>query len=199
MAPALTPARRAVAASLLFLAAAALAGVTPHPEGVEYRAAGLVEGILGLYLGYVLFLRGVWLRPPGALGWVAAVYGVLANAQLATLLLPPAGVLQWMVVTGLAFSAFAALAARSPARLLAGLAAVALLLALLKFSVVPVLWAHAGPAAGTAWGLGDLADSFRRLFVDYRPLRPGGELPGVLAIAAWCAGTRVLWGEGVRG
>jgi hypothetical protein len=192
MAPPLTPARRAVAASLLFLLGAALAGVTLHPGGVEYRLFGLVEGILGLYLTYALLLRGVWRRPPGALGWVAVAYGTLANAQLLTLLLPPPGVLQWVVVTGLAFSAFAALGTRSPAHLLAGLATAAVLLALLKFSVVPILWAHAGPAAGTAWGLGDLADSFRRLLVDYLPLRPGGELPGVLALAAWSAGTRVL-------
>ncbi|HET7320905.1 MAG TPA: hypothetical protein VFI96_00245, partial [Longimicrobiaceae bacterium] len=105
MAPPLTAARRAVAASLLFLLGAALAGIVPRATGLEYRVFGLVEGVLGLYLSYVLLLRRVWVRPPGALGWMVVAYGTLANTQILALLLPPPGVLQWVVVTGLAFSA----------------------------------------------------------------------------------------------
>ena len=29
----------------------------------------------------VLLLRGAWLRPPGAVGWIAVVYGTLASAH----------------------------------------------------------------------------------------------------------------------
>lgn len=189
----LTPARRGVAAALLFLASAVLAGVTPRPTGVEYRTFGMVDGVLALLLVYLLLLRRVWLRPPGALGWLAVGYGTVATAQLLALLLPPPGVVQWVVVTTLAFSAWAALAGRSRTRLVASLASLALLLALLKFSVIPFLWVRAGPAAGQGWGLGDLAEGFRRLFVEYHPLGPGAELLGFAALGCWALATRLLW------
>jgi hypothetical protein len=191
----LTPGRRALLAALLFLGSTALAGVTPRLDRVEYRAFGMVEGLFALLLAYLFLLRGVWTRPAGALGWVPVAYGTLATAQLAALLLPPPGVLQWVVVTGLAFSALAAFAARSPTRLLAGLGAAALLLALLNFSVIPFLWVRAGPGPGEAWGLGNLAEGFRRLFVEYEPLRAGGELLGFVAVALWVMGTRMIWSD----
>ncbi len=192
--PPLTPSRRAVAATLLFLGAGALAGVTLRPQGVvEYRAFGLTEGLFALLLTYLLLLRGVWLRPPGPLGWIAVAYGTLAGAQLLELLLPPPGILEWVVVTALVFTAWAALAGGSRERVIASLAGLALLLALLNFSVIPVVWERAGPAPGAAFGLGDLAEGFRRLFVDYRPVRPGGQLIAFLAVGCWAFATRLLW------
>ncbi|MBW3631156.1 MAG: hypothetical protein KY464_17960 [Gemmatimonadetes bacterium] len=193
----LTSPRRSVLAALLFLLSAALAGVTPRAAGVEYRAFGMVEGLFTLLLVYLFLLRGVWARPAIALAWLPVVYGGLATAQLLRLLLPPPGVLQWVVVTGLAFSIFAAFAARSPTRLLAGLGTAAILLALLNFSVIPFLWVRAGPGPGEAWGLGNLAEGFRRLFVEYAPLGPGGELLGVVAVACWAVATRLLYAEPV--
>ena len=190
--PALTPARRAVLAALLFLGSAALAGVTPRAGGVDYRTFGIVEGIFALLLAHLFLAREVWTREGGWMGWLPVAYGTVATAQVVALLLPPPGVLQWVVVTGLAFSAFAAFAARSSTRLLAGLGAVALLLALLNFSVIPFLWVRAGPGPGEAWGLGNLAEGFRRLFVEYQPLGPGGELIGFAAIACWAAATRLV-------
>ena len=192
---ALTPARRAVLAALLFLGSAALAGVTPRPHGVDYHTFGMMEGIFALLLAYLFLLRGVWTREAVGLGWVPIAYGTLATAQILALLLPPPGVLQWVVVTGLAFSAFGAFAARSPTRLLAGLGTVALLLALLKFSVIPFLWVRSGPGPGVAFGLGTLAEGFRRLFVEYEPAGTGGELLGLAAIVLWAAGTRLTWKE----
>jgi hypothetical protein len=191
-AAALTPARRAVAAALIFLGSAALAGVVLRAGGVTYRAFGMVEGLFALLLVYLFLLRGVWLRPAGGVGWVAVAYGAAATAQLVALLLPPPGIVQWVVVTGLVFSVWAAFAARTPTRLLASIGAVALLLALLDFSVIPFLWVRAGPGPGQAWGLGNLAEGFRRLFVEYEPLRPGGELVGFAAVVLWVAATRLL-------
>lgn len=191
----LTPARRAVAAALLFLASAGLAGVTPGLEGVSYRVFGMVEGLFAILLTYVLLLRGIWWRIPGALGWVAVAYGTVATAQVLALLLPPPGVIQWVAVTALVFSAWAALATRSRRRLVVALGTLALLLALLKFSVIPFLWERAGPAPGTAFGFGDLAESFRRLFAEYQPIGPAAELIGVAAIALWAVGTTLIWRE----
>lgn len=197
-AAALTPARRAVLAALLFLGSAALAGVTPLLDGVEYRTFGMVEGLFALLLTYVFLLRGVWPREPGGLGWVPVAYGTIATAQLLALLLPPPGVLQWMVVTGLAFSAFAAFGARSPTRLLGGLGIAAVLLALLNYSVIPFLWIRSGPGPGEAWGLGNLAEGFRRLFVEYEPLGPAGELVGFAALACWAIATALLRADHAR-
>jgi hypothetical protein len=109
------------------------------------------------------------------------------------LLLPPPGALQWMVAPAVAVVALAAVAIRSRRRLVALLAALAFLLAVLDYSVLPHLWARLGPSAGTAFGLGDAAESARRLVADYRPLRPGGELPGAAALAAWALATYLLW------
>lgn len=192
-APALTPARRAVAAALLWLASGALAGVTPRAAGVDYRLFGVTEGIFAIFLVHVLLARGAWLRHPGPLGWVAVGYGAWATAQLLELLLPPPGVLEWIVVVALAMSAWAMLAGGSRERLVASLATLALLLALLNFSVIPALWERAGPAPGEAFGLGDLAEGARRLVVDYEPVRRSGQLLGVIAIALWAAATRLLW------
>lgn len=189
----LTPERRVVAAALLFLAAAFLAGVNPRPEGLSYHTFGVTEAILALLLTHVFLRSGVWWSPAGPMRWMAIVYGAVATAQLLDLLIPPPGVLEWLVVTGLAFSAWAVVGTGSRSKLIAGVAAMALLLALLKFSVVPVLWDRAGPAPGEAWGLGDLAEGLRRLVVDYEPVSAVGQLVGAAAIGAWAAATRVLW------
>lgn len=189
----MTPARRGVAAALVFLGSAALAGVQLVEGGTRYRTPGLVEGVFALLLTYVLLLRGAWLRPPGWPGWVAVAYGTAAGAQLLEMLLPPPGVIEWVVVFVLAFAAWGALTAGTRTRLMASLASLALLLALLRYSVIPVLWTRVGPAPGVGFGLGDVAESLRRLLADHEPVRPGGQLVGLLALSCWALGTRFLW------
>ena len=189
----LTPARRAVAAALLFLGSAALAGIQLVEGGTRYRTPALTEGVFALLLTYILLLRGAWIRPAGWLGWLAVAYGAAANAQLLELLLPPPGVIEWMVVFVLAFAAWGALASGTRTRLVASLASLALLLALLRYSVIPVLWERVGPAPGAAFGLGDAAESVRRILADHEPVRPSGQLLGLLALSLWAAGTRLLW------
>lgn len=189
----MTAAQRQVAAALTFLASATVAGIALVPEGVEYRAFGMVEGVFALLLAYLLVFRGGWERPDGVAGWMAVAYGTLASAQALELLLPPPGMIEWMVVAGIAVTAWAAFSGGARRRLVFSLASLALLLAVLKFSVIPVLWARMGPAAGTAFGLGDAAEAVRRTFADYRPLRPAGQLVGFAALALWALGTRLIW------
>lgn len=191
--PPLTPERRSVAAALLFLGSAALAGVQLLEGGVRYALPGMVPGVFALLLTYILLVRRAWARHPGALGWVAVAYGTAANAQLLALLLPPPGIVQWVVVFVLAFTAWGALAVGTRTRLLASLGSLVLLLALVKFSVIPVLWGRIGPAPGEGFGLGDAMESVRRVFADYQPMRPEGELLGLVALALWALATRVLW------
>ena len=193
----MTAAQRHVAAALVFLGSAAVAGIALVPEGVEYRAFGMVEGVFALLFAYLLTFRGAWERPEGATGWIAVGYGTVASAQALELLLPPPGMIEWMVVAALAVTSWGAFSGGTRRRLVFSLATLALLLAVLKFSVIPVLWARMGPAAGTAFGLGDAAEAVRRTFADYRPLRPIGQLVGFLALALWALGTRLLWPDGV--
>jgi hypothetical protein len=188
-----TPAQRAVGASLLFLVSAVLAGITLVEHGVEYHLFGIVEGIFALLLGYILVLRGAWATPSGLVGWLAVIYGTVATAQVLELLFPPPGLVQWVVVTGVAITAWSVFSAGSPRRLVASLASLAVVLALVRYSVIPVLWTRIGPAQGTALGLGDIAESARRVFADWHPVRPAGELLGFVAICCWALATRLVW------
>lgn len=195
--PRLNRPRRQVAAALLFLACATLAGIAPAAAAVEYHVFGLVEGLLALLLSYILVLRGAWAGGRGPLGGLALAYGTLANAQIWELLLPAPGVLEWVVVTGIAFTAWGALGRGSRHRLVAALASLALLLAVLKFSVVPALWNQVGPAPGEALGLGNLAERSRRLLAGSPP-EAGAQWIGVVAISLWTLGTALLWPRASR-
>ncbi|MFL5383375.1 MAG: hypothetical protein ACJ8GN_12730 [Longimicrobiaceae bacterium] len=188
-----TAAQRAVAASLLFLACAVLAGIVPVEHGVEYHLFGLVEGVFALLLAYVLVMRGAWAAPAGIPGWLAVAYGTVATAQVLQLLFPPPGLVQWVVVTGVAITAWSVFSAGSPRRLAASLASLAVVLALVRYSVIPVLWTHLGPAQGTAFGLGNLAEGARRIFADWHPVRPVAELVGFVAVCCWALATRLVW------
>ena len=189
----MTRGRGAVAAALLFLLAAALAGVTPGERGTDYRVFGMLEGLLALLLTYLLLDRGVWTRTPGWLGWIAVGYGTIASAQVLSLVIPPPGVVQWVSVIGFLFVLIAALGIGSRHRLIGLLAGATVLLALLKFSVIPFLWDRSGPGPGEAFGLGSGLERVRRMVVEHQPISPEAELLGVLAVALWVLYTRLLW------
>lgn len=189
--PLITGAQRAVGAALLFAAAAILAGVAPGPEGVRYAVFGAVEGMFALLLAAALVGRDVWRRPGGALEWLAVAYGTLATAQLLEFLLPPPGLLEWMVVTGLLFSSWGLLAIGSRRRLVQALAALAVLLCLVRYSVLPMLWSL-GPERGSILGLGSVAESMRSAVAEPRPFGLAAQLLGVLAAALWALATHLL-------
>jgi hypothetical protein len=188
----MTAAQRSVAAAFLFLAAAGLAGVAPVATGVQYRTFGIVEGVFALLLTYVMLQRRGWAAPVGVVGWVALVYGTLASAQIAEFLFPPPGVVEWVVVATLALTGWGALARGPRRRLVFGLATLTLLLALLRYSVIPVMWG-VGPQPGDLLGVGEMAEGARRILADYQPVRPVGQLLGFAAISCWALATRLLW------
>jgi hypothetical protein len=188
----MTAAQRAVAAALLFLGAAAVAGIAPVEAGVQYRTFGIVEGVFALLLTYVLLQRRAWMSPAGVPGWAAVIYGTLATAQIAEFLFPPPGVVEWVVVATLALSGWGALSRGPRRRIVFGLATLSLLMALLRYSVIPVLWG-VGPQPGDLLGVGDMAQGARRVFADYQPIRPAGQLLGFAAMAMWALATRLVW------
>lgn len=191
----LTHARRAVAAALLFLLAAVLAGVTPGEAGTSYRLFWLPEGLLGVLLTFALLDGRGWTRPAGMLGWLPVGYGTLANAQILALLLPPPGIVNWFAVVGVMFVLLAALALTAPRRMMALLAGMGVLLALIKFSVIPFLWARSGPGPGEALGLGSGLERLRRLVVEHEPVSQEGQLLGLIAVCLWVVATRLLWSD----
>lgn len=185
--------RRQVAAALLFLCCAGLAGVIPRSTGVEYQLFGITEGLLGILLTYLLIARGAWPNPQSLPGWLATAYGAVATAQALKMLLPPAGIVQWIAVIGLIFAISAAMNATSARGVIMLISTIAVLLALLKFSVIPFIWERAGPAPGEVFGLGNMAESFRRLFVELEAPSPSRQLFGLIALTCWASATRVLW------
>jgi hypothetical protein len=188
----MTAAQRAVAAALLFLGAAAVAGIAPVDTGVQYRTFGIVEGVFALLLTYVLLQRRAWMSPAGVAGWAAVIYGTLATAQIAEFLFPPPGVIEWVVVATLALSGWGALSRGPRRRIVFGLATLSLLMALLRYSVIPVMWG-VGPQPGDLLGVGELAQGARRVMADHQPIRPVGQLLGFAAMAMWALATRLLW------
>lgn len=188
----MTAAQRAVAAALLFLGAAAVAGIAPVETGVQYRTFGIVEGVFALLLTYVLLQRRAWMSPAGVTGWAAVIYGTLATAQIAEFLFPPPGVVEWVVVATLALSGWGALSRGPRRRIVFGLATLSLLMALLRYSVIPVMWG-VGPQPGDLLGVGDMAQGARRVMADYQPIRPAGQLLGFAAMAMWALATRLIW------
>lgn len=185
-------ARRAVAAALLFLLAAALAGLElPAGGGVAWRVFGLVEATLALVLSYLLVERRVWARPRTPTRALAVGYGALATAQLWQRLLPPGGALRIVVVVAVTFALWGALGRAAPRRVLVSLGVLAALLALVRYEIAPAGQAL-GPEPGTAWGLGDLAESARRALLGAEPERPAGQLVAATAVAAWAVATALL-------
>jgi hypothetical protein len=188
-----TAAQRAVAAALLFLAAAALAGVAPTDTGIQYRTFGIVEGVFSLLLTYVLLQRRAWTSPAGIPAWAAVVYGTVASAQIAEFLFPPPGVVEWVVVATLALSGWGALSRGPRRRIVFGLATLALLMALLRYSVIPVMWGVGPQPGGDLLGVGDLAQGARRVIADHQPVHASAQLFGFAAMACWALATRLIW------
>lgn len=188
----LTPARRAVAAALLFLGSATVAGIYLTGEGVRYRTFGVPEGTFALLLAYVLVLRHVWPAPEGVIGWLPVAYGTLATAQVLELLFPPPGVIEWVVVTGVAVHAWGTVGVATRHQLVMRLASLAVLLALLRFSVLPVLWGSTEAQTGLL-GLENPVTSARRWIFSFDPITPAGEGLAFVALCLWALATRVVW------
>ncbi len=194
----MTPAQRAVAAAHVFLASAALAGLTLQPRAVEWRTAGMVASVLALLLAYLLVRRRAWPSPAGVPGWAAVAYGTAATAQLLHLLLPPPGLFQTMLVAALGLAAWGALGRGTRHRLVVSLAALAAFLAAVRFSLLPAMWTAVDPT-GAPLGMEGLAERARGAVAEPLLLAPGGELPGVAALALWALATWLVWPEAVVG
>ncbi len=184
---------RAVMVGSVFLWSAVLAGVRIDGPGLGYRAFGLVEGLIALLLLVSLVRSGALPRPHGPWPTVALVYGGAATAQLVAPLLPPPGVLEWVVIAGLLAFVWGAAYGLHRSRLCLALGITAGARAALKFSVLPFVWSRTQLPETPVIDLRDLGEGLKGLFIDYTPTAPGTQAVVLAAILLWGLAVWLAW------
>jgi hypothetical protein len=194
-------ARRRGLATCLFLAAAVLLGGLDLPargyEAFQYAPFGVVAGLLGMLYVFVLSLRGViwpaerWLRA------LLLVYWVAATAMIFRVLLPPPGLVQVFLAFGAALGAAVIVSQgdREGATLWMGI--VAVVLAVLRFALVPAFGARSELPNWGPLQFGETANSFRDFFVAYAPQRPATQALHFTALVCYALAVWMQWGRGI--
>ncbi|UCC74110.1 MAG: hypothetical protein JSV86_06005 [Gemmatimonadota bacterium] len=183
----------AFAVSALFALSFFFAGLRVTATGVEYQLFGVVDGLSALLILYVLLGSGALSWPRDAWGAVVVVYAAAATAQLVSLLLPPPGVLEWVVVGGLLYAAWNASYAVHRTRVMLTLGLVALALAALKYSVLPFVWVRTELPHTPILDLRALGEGLKGLVAAYVPSRPVTQALAFVAILAWVLAVWRQW------
>lgn len=187
-----TPAAAAGVCSL-FILAFFLGGLRLSAIGLEYRLFGLVDGLAAMLILYVLVNTGSLSWPGDKWGAVVLAYAAVATAQLVSLLLPPPGVVQWVVLGVLLYFAWSATYAVHRSRVMLTLGLVAVALAALKYSVLPFIWARTQLPATPILDLRAMAEGIKGLFAVYVPSRPISQVFAFGAILAWVFAVWLQW------
>ncbi len=183
----------ALLASLLFLSAFFFGGLWLDAVQLDYHIFSLVDGLAALLVVYVLLNTSVLSWPRDVWGTVVVVYAAVATAQLISMLLPPPGLVQWIVLGLLIYFAWSAVFSVHRTRIVLSLGLVALALAALKYSVLPFVWSVTELPQTPILDLRALSESVRRLFAAYVPSHPMTQVFAFAAILAWVAGIWVGW------
>lgn len=183
----------AAGVSALFLLAFSLGGLWVGPLGVEYRLFGLVDGLAALLVVYVLLHTGALSWPRGGWELVVLMYATLATAQLAALLLPPPGVLEWIVLGILLYAALSVSYAVHRTKVMLTLGLVAVGLAVLKYSALPFVWQRVRLPSTPVVDLEALSEGLKGLAVEFVPGEPVSQLFALLAILAWVLAVWLQW------
>ncbi len=179
--------------SALFILAFALGGLWVDWTGVEYRLFGLVDGLAALLVLYVLLNSGVLSWPRGNWGVVVLVCAAAATAQLVALLLPPPGLLEWIVIGVLLYVAWNASYGAHRTRVMLTLGLVSLALAALKYSVLPFIWARTELPSTPLLDLRALGEGVKGLVALYVPSQPVTQVIAFTAILAWVLAVWLQW------
>jgi hypothetical protein len=153
----------------------------------------LVDGLAALLILFVLLNTGVLSWPGDVWGGVVLAYAAAATAQLASLLLPPPGVLEWVVLGVLLYFAWNASFAAHRTRVMLALGLVALGLAALKFSVLPFIWARSELPRTPIVDLRALGEGMKALVALYVPTHPVNQLYAFAALLAWVLAVWLQW------
>jgi hypothetical protein len=177
----------------LFILTFFFAGLRVTATGVEYQLFGVVDGLSALLISYVLLGTGALSWPRDAWGTAVLIYGAAATAQVVSLLLPPPGVLEWVVVGLLLYAAWNASYAVHRTRVMLALGLVALALAALKYSVLPFVWVRTELPHTPIVDLRPLGEGLKGLVAAYVPSRPVTQALAFLAILCWVLAVWLQW------
>jgi hypothetical protein len=144
----------------------------------------------------VLVYRAVLWRGHGWIEPLLVVYWTGATAMMFRLLLPAAGLVQVALVVGAAIAAGIIASRDDRAEALLWLGSVAVVLAVLRFALVPIFEARSGLPDWGPLELGTAANALRDVFVAYAPQRPAVEALHFGALACYALALKAQWNAG---
>ncbi len=177
----------------LFLLAFFFGGLRVGVTRLEYHIFDLVDGLAALLILYVLLNTAALSWPRDRWGAIVLVYAAAATAQLVSLLLPPPGVVEWLVLVVLLYFAWNASYSAHRTRVMLALGTVALALAALKYSVLPFIWARTNLPRTPILDLQALAEGVKGLLASYVPSRPITQVFAFIALTAWVLAVWLQW------
>lgn len=189
--------RRRALATCLWLAGAVLLGGFDLPAhgyaAFQFAPFGLVAGLLALLYVFVLVQSGVVRRGRGWLSPLLLVYWTAATGMAFRVLLPGPGLVQVALVIGAAVAAAILASRKDRDEAMLWLGIVAVVLAVLRFGIVPFFEARSGLPDWGPVRLGEAADSFRDIFVAYAPQRPAIQALHFGALACYALALKAQW------
>jgi hypothetical protein len=188
--------RRALGVCLLLAASVLVGGLDLPATGYEaFRFApfGFTGGLLGILYAFALASRSVLWRPPGWLGGMLLVYWAAALAMTFRVLLPPPGLVQVALAILAAAAAGILVSRHDREAAVLTLGVVTVILAVVRFAMVPVFWARSELPNWGPLRMGASADAVRDFFVAYAPERPASQALHFLALVLSVAALWLQW------
>lgn len=188
--------RRALGVCLLLAASVLVGGLDLPATGYEaFRFApfGFTGGLLGILYAFALASRSVLWRPPGWLGGMLLVYWAAALAMTFRVLLPPPGLVQVALAILAAAAAGIVVSRHDRESAVLTLGVVTVILAVVRFAMVPVFWARSELPNWGPLQIGASADAVRDFFVAYAPERPASQALHFLALVLSVAALWLQW------
>ena len=188
--------RRALGVCLLLATALLVGGLDLPARGYEsfrYAMFGFTGGLLGILYTFALVSRGALWRPAGWPGVILLVYWAAATAMLFRVLLPPPGLVQVGLAIVAAVGAGVIVSRRDREGAVLALGTVTVILAVIRFALVPVFWARSELPNWGPLQLGASADAVRDFFVAFAPERPASQALHFLALALWVVALWIQW------
>lgn len=189
--------RRQALATCLWLALAILLGGFDLPArgyaAFHFAPFGLVAGLLALLYVYLLVQSGVVRRGRKWLAPLLLVYWTAATGMAFRVLLPGPGLVQVALVIGAAIAAAILASRKDREEAVLWLGIVAVVLAVLRFGLVPFFEARSGLPDWGPIRLGEAANAFRDIFVAYAPEQPAAQALHFGALACYALAIRTQW------
>jgi hypothetical protein len=188
--------RRALAVCLLLAVSVLVGGLDLPAHGFDafrYAMFGFTGGLLGILYAFALANRGVLWRPAGWIGAVLLIYWAAATAMMFRILLPPPGLVQVGLAILAAVGAGIIVSRHDREGAVLTLGIVTVMLAVIRFALVPAFWARSELPNWGPLRIGASADAMRDFFVAYAPERPASQALHFLALCLWVVALWLQW------